>query len=92
MRRLEDSGAVLNKDFIDDPEKAELYCCTCESYMHYRWCIHVCLLAIARKVMLDYPTLLNPAKIKPVHKKERAHSAAAGRPAKAKNGGALGFL
>ena len=92
LRRMQASKAKL-KDGLDktdlDLDDVPLYSCTCENYMHYAWCIHVNLRAFADGIMLDYPTLLDPRKIKAVGK-GRACTATMGRPAKARRGGGLG--
>lgn len=88
VRRLLNSGAVLKQSVVEDPLSAELFACTCENYLHYGWCIHVCLHAFGSGVFLDYPPLLNPRKIKAL-KNGRACSATTGRPPAATPGGAL---
>ena len=88
VKRLVNSGAKINPEFIEEPEKAEFLSCSCENYMHYAWCLHVNLQAFAHDIMQDYPPLLNPKKIQAI-KAGRACTATSGRPTKAKRGGAL---
>lgn len=37
--------------------------CNCVDYLHYRWCVHVCVDAFNKKLISGYPRTLDPTPI-----------------------------
>ena len=90
IKRLEngESGAVGNGAKVNTTllhsKKACFYSCSCEDYLHYLWCTHVCVKCL-KDNLIQCPSNLNPARIQPVAQSIEVKK---GRPARAKRGGA----
>ena len=104
LQRLRNSGLPLNDMTCDmlfvngegvesgkSPARARVYFykCSCDRYRHYLWCLHVCLRAVHDKLVDApyHPKTLDPTLVKSV--KNKGGVVPAGRPAKARKGGAL---
>lgn len=95
LARLRNSSLPLCSEKVDQlcsaagSEGPWFYMCTCGRFRHYLWCLHVALKAIADGLIeAPYcPPTLDPKGIGSV--KDKAPQQCAGRPAKAKKGGAL---
>lgn len=84
------NGVEVDRELLASG-RAHFMSCSCEDYMHYLWCVHVCCHALSVNLINGIPRNLDPTKIKSV----KQHSASAPpdtahRPAKALRGGALG--
>ena len=94
VARLEsgESGAEGNGVEVDRAllasGKQHFMSCTCENYMHYLWCLHVCCHALSVKLIKGVPRNLDPTKIHSL--KQKAPPALDHRPPKAIKGDGLG--
>jgi len=64
--RLHDSGLLLME--FEDLQKLGikgLMSCSCSKFLHRAWCIHSCVDAFKKKIIVGYPTQMDPSNQKP---------------------------
>jgi hypothetical protein len=84
-------GEVDGEEPLECPPSKYIFKCSCRSYRHYAWCIHVMMRAVHDKLVSRpyMPSTMNSARVGSVRKGAEGAEVQCGRPANAKKGAAL---